>query len=50
MAKKDEVTKNLTATSIKTKNFKFNKEESNSRAMRLENTPPPHFQQLSDIL
>jgi len=35
MTKKDEVTKNLTATSIKTKNFKFNREEANSRAMRL---------------
>ena len=50
MGKKDEVTKTLTATSIKTKDFKFNREEANSRAMRLENNPPPHFQQLSDIL
>jgi len=50
MGKKDEITKTLTATSIKTKDLKFNREEANSRAMRLENNPPPHFQQLSDIL
>jgi len=50
MGKKDEVTKTLTATSIKTKDFKFNREEANSRVMRLENNPPPYFQQLSDIL
>jgi len=35
MGKKDEVTKPLTAISIKTKNFTFNREEANSRAMRL---------------
>jgi len=35
MGKKDELTKPLTAISIKTKNFKFNREESNCRAMRL---------------
>jgi len=31
MGKKDEVTKTLTATSIKTKDFKFNREEANNR-------------------
>jgi len=31
MGKKDGVTKTLTATSIKTKDFKFNREEANSR-------------------
>jgi len=31
MGKKDEVTKPLTATSIKTKDFKFNREEGNTR-------------------
>jgi len=33
MGKKNEITKLLTATSIKTKDFKFNREEANS--MRL---------------
>jgi len=31
MDKKDEITKTLTATSIKTKDFKFNREEANTR-------------------
>jgi len=31
MDKKDEITKTLTATSIKTKDFKFNREEANCR-------------------
>jgi len=31
MGKKDEITKTLTATSIKTKDFKFNREEVNTR-------------------
>jgi len=31
MDKKDKVTKPLTATSIKTKKFKFNREEANTR-------------------
>jgi len=31
MAKKDKVTKALTATLIKTKDFKFNREETNNR-------------------
>jgi len=50
MGKKDEITKTLTATSIKTKDFKFNRKEVNCREIRLENTSLPHFQQFSDIL